>query len=404
MICLHENHQEKDQTSGFYTGLPDTHDADFTFFFPFALTTFIHGQLGTLRPGLQDNTAFESTQTTEKRSSEMGSLYARLPDSTEFVHLAITRMAISATHKTDGIDLEILGELKSCGKGPWVGKPTDQTFDHDQEYRLDISCTINRETSEFRYNGGISQEGTQSGLSRYYPGDEVQTDLGNLNLKHPLIYNTGGLYALSNEGVHAIDLAGPTRIQPVKLRGWGWGSVYESDTVWGRNELNLPFLKKSFLEQHLDAMGVLEGDVLRSYLSLRDGNMGFYVEDASEKQLQTSSALNRREIESIDISFNVDRFGLAMGIDAKLSRVLETSRTDNTKPLQGPRYTKSLMLPWEVLICRDFELPKFTRYWYGQRLQSKYNFKSSYSSSLKEKIRNVIMEKPKELPYRIKNL
>ena len=372
MICLHESYQERDQSSGFYSGLPDTRDAHFTFFLPMALTRFIKGQFQNLRPGLQDNIAFESTQSDKLRSTEMGSLYIKLPDMTntdDFVHLVIKRMATSSTHSNDGITIDILAEMQAIGLGGWASNVRDHDYDKNADYRLDISFNINRETLEFRYEDGVKQGASTSGMTRYYPGDEVQTDLANMNIKHPLIYNTGGIYALSSEGVHAFNFSGPTRIQPVKLRGWGWGSVYDADTQWGRNDLVLPFLTKSFLEEHLDAMSTFEHDVLRTSINLNQGNMGYHVEnETTDYMSKNSDALNVRDIEALDITIEVDRFGLVMVLDGKLSRVQPNTRSESDKPAQGPRYSKSLMIPWEVLICKDFHLPKFMRHWYGQRL------------------------------------
>ncbi len=383
MICLHESYQEKDQNSGFYVGLPDTRDADFTFFLPLALTTFVQGQFKSLRPGLEDNLAFETSQDARLRSSQMGSLYLKQKEAHHneaYLQLTIKRMVVSTAHTPNGITMEIIAELQPAGLGPWAGTATDKDFDKDADYRLDMTCTFNKETLDFRYQGGIKNHNTNSGMTRYYPGDEVQTDLANLNLKHPLLYNTGGTYALSSEGVHAIDFQGPTRIQQVKLRGWGWGSVYDSDTVWGRNDLVLPFLTKPFLEQYLDAMSAFEGETLKASISLRDGHLGYHVEDETEDYVsQHQHPLNIRDIEAIDIALDLDRFGLVMGIDAKLSRVRAKTRIDPHKPKQGPRYTKSLMLPWEVLICREFHLPKFSKYWYGRKLIKPDTLKNDFS-------------------------
>ncbi len=382
MICLHDNNAERDQQTGFYQGLPDRHDAQFTFFLPSALTTFLRGQMQKIRPGLVDVSAFETDQSSVRRSGEMGSIYVQHPDGNDFIHLGLKKMVTTATHDASGIFIEILAELQPFGRGPWAGKIRDANFDAGADYRLDIQCHVNRETSEFRYGGGIRQDSKPSGLTRYYPGDEVQTDLGNLNVKHPLIHNTGGLFALSNEGVHAISLDGPARIQPVKLRGWGWGSVYEADTVWGRNELQLPFLTQGLIEQHVDALGKFERDTLVSVLSLEGGDIGCFVEDATHERLAANHPpLNQRKIDAISIAFSLDRFGLAMGIEAKLARIDEATRNGDQKSVQGPRYSRSLLLPWEVLICRDFQFPRYARHWFGKRIARSQETEAAFSVS-----------------------
>ena len=122
------------------------------------------------------------------------------------------------------------------------------------------------------------------------------------------------------------------------------------------------------LENLLHSQSWYDGDVLRAHVPNQQVFAGKYVEDATQVRLRDGkNALNERTIEAIAIDLMLDDFGLTIAIDSILSEIIPTTRDPDYPPEMGERYTKTLLIPWEVLICRHFDVGHYLEFWFNVR-------------------------------------
>jgi len=255
---------------------------------------------------------------------------------------------------------EGMGLAINCALAPATGRGKKggrrQSRSSGPSLQLRAKCLLSTETVSLRFDHQAARLDKRPGLRRPFPGDEVQTSLAGLNISHPLVMNMGGIFALSRQGVHAVEVrhAGAF-IQPVTLSGWGWGSVYAADRLEGRQELYLPWLTRSLLTEIVHRLSRKDNGSWRATVNRSDGELGHYTEDGTPPRLQSGDGLlNRRQVNQIRLDTCLDPYGLTLTIDAALSDVLPETRHDRHPPSQSAHYQRTLLMPWEVLILRGF--------------------------------------------------
>ncbi|MEM1192865.1 MAG: hypothetical protein AAGH42_05680 [Pseudomonadota bacterium] len=201
---------------------------------------------------------------------------------------------------------------------------------------------IDHGTRHLRFRGRIDRQPRQPGLRRAYAGDEVQTDRYAMNLTHPLVYNMGGIFALCPAGTHQLMFSAKgTRIKPVTLSGWGWGTVYAAEEIASLETLHLPWLSQRFICEALTMLGQRDGrERLVATINRNEKTLGTLTPSTPRGGNKSAPQTLTR----VNTQFMLDKLGLTIALHAA------PAGTDHSP------YERTLLLPWEVLILRDFDL------------------------------------------------
>lgn len=352
LFAISDYRADADTNSGFY---PITdHTPAVMLILPASVSTFVETRLREPIANGAQSITIEGNDQIDPQSAAAG--YAIIGGHTiieghagekPYTHL-VQSMKVHVQPVAEGIGFALTATLTEQN-------PTSRKRAAPQQ--IEASFLVNRETRMFRFHHRIEKQNSRPGLRRAYAGDEVQTNRAAMNITHPLVYNTGGTFALSPHGTHSADITkAGTYIQPVALTGWGWGSVYRADTQTGRNELALPWLTRDLIRTALKHLGRRSGDKIVAHINRHDrgdGNFGYFTQAITGNE-NNQRAINQRFVESINTEFSLDHFGLTLTLDARLSDI--AAETLEGKADQGSTYKKTFLLPWEVLILRDFDV------------------------------------------------
>ena len=369
-VILSDHHRHRNAASSFHPDIGHGEDADIIVTLPVSLSRFL--QASVTPPFVRDEEKLSlsyASPGTDPRGPDGGIVYNT---GGRQMTLLFTALSVSVRRVAEGLGVVLTGTAMS-GEGKTSTKDSAGKSRKKREkktepsergtYHLEAEFLIPSETLLFRYAGKTSQIIRRPGLRRPYAGDEVQTDLMTMNLGHPLVSNTGGTFALSREGVHSVRIdPDGTRIQPVTLSGWGWGSTYQNETPNGRFEIFLPWLTKSLVGEVMRSMKRIENNKWIASINRKDGDLGRYCDDCSDAYLKDhATALNTRNITAANVTLSLDQYGLTLALIATLNDPDPGTVDPDSPSPQGNDYRKTLLVPWEVLILRDFGFTDYVR-------------------------------------------
>ncbi|MEL6379165.1 MAG: hypothetical protein AAFR69_08090 [Pseudomonadota bacterium] len=331
------------QPGGFYPG--DTAPGSVYIHLPTALSVFLESRLrGPIASGPQTLTLSGNDQLTPD-SPAAGGLGNLSPhgsmghtDQKTLTH-TITQAEIALQPVDEGLGVRLTTTLvpRASGKGKKQKMPITGT----------ALFLINHATRRLRYRHRMDKQIRQPGLRRAYAGDEVQTDRRTMNLTHPLVYNLGGIFALSPKGTHQLDFSPDgLRINPVSLSGWGWGSVYAVEENASADTLHLPWLSRAFICEALTMLGQYDGGKsghgrrLTATIDRQEKNLGTLTPTGES----VGSPGAPQTLTRVNIQLALDNLGLTIALQATTAHSAQ------------PPYKRTLLLPWEVLILRDFDI------------------------------------------------
>lgn len=343
LLTISDYRGDIDNNSGFYPSTDDT--PAIMLVLPAALSTFLETRLREpIANGVQSMRVDGNDQIDPQSTAAGYAILGPTPKHTPYTHL-IQEMSLTVQPVAEGLGVVLNASVIAA---------TTKSRTRSASTKIEAAFLINRETRTFRFHHRIEKQTSRPGLRRAYAGDEVQTSRETMIVTHPVVFNTGGTFALSPQGTHSAEITqAGTFIQPVALTGWGWGSVYSADTQIGRRELALPWLTRDLVRTALYQLGRRSKDKIIAHINRRDGDFGYYTQAITDDD-NHRRAFNQRTVKTINTEFALDRFGLALTIDAHLSEIVQA--THDGTPEQGTAYQKTLLLPWEVLILRDFEI------------------------------------------------
>ncbi len=344
-----------DTASGFYSVSLTPEIGDLDFCLPAAASVFLQNALQA--PRSQHELRFSLAGDPETLGAGRVQFFSSDRQARPF---GIRTLDMTVQPLAEGMGLAIHCDLVAAtGSGKTGGRRRSRS--PGPTFQLRAKCLLSTETVSLRFDHQAARLDKRPGLRRPFPGDEVQTSLTGLNISHPLVMNMGGTFALSRQGVHAVEVDSTGAfIQPVTLSGWGWGSVYASDRLEGRQELHLPWLTRSLLTEIVHRLARKDNEAWRATVNRTEGELGHYTEDGTPPRLNSGDGLlNRRRVNQLRLDTCLDTYGLTLAIDAALSEVLPETRHDRHPPSQSGHYQRTLLMPWEVLILRGFDFDAY---------------------------------------------
>ncbi len=292
--------------------------------------------------------------------SQIGRIYTELDIDEYRVEMNIVECNINCYYVDGGVQFSLdfeMRERKRSNKGSGLkSRITEERIN----YTARLSFVVSSESLKFLFHNKLSELKNERIAGDYISGREVKGAIDNLNLKCPLIYNTGGLFAYSSGGLKYLRFS-PSGFEVNSASLWEeqrTGVYYGGRTFPSYSALHIVPLTRELIEAEIGSRRYNYKEKVE-FKKIFDGEIiGNYCESTSLRQ----RGVNVRKIKQADVMVRLDEFGILIDLHCALSDIIEDTKSKGRDPRHGSIYENKILIPWEVLIFRNFSQEIFLNY------------------------------------------